>query len=336
MEEAIGTSGACAVFGISRATLYRHRSPAPRPEGPRPKPAAHPAELSGAEKDNVIAVLGSPEFADKSPGQVHAILLDLGVYLCSEATMYRLLRERGQAGERRAQATHPAKKKPELMADGPNQVWSWDITKLKGPARGIWFQLYVILDIYSRKVINWEAWPAENGTIAKEFIENAIAANDAIAPHTIHSDRGPSMISSTVAGLHVMLGLDQSFSRPHVSNDNPYSEAHFKTYKYCPAFPGEFGSIREVNEFSRDFFWYYNNEHRHSGIAMHTPASVHDGSWAVIETRRAATLDTAHRAHPERFSRPPQPREMPTAAWINQPLTTTLDTAPAPQNTQTN
>ena len=278
MEEAIATAGACRVFGKSRATLYRHRNPAPRTEGPRRKPSPHPAELSEDERAHVLAVLDSPEFADKSPGQVYAILLDRGVYLCSEATMYRLLRERGQSGERRAQAAHPAKKKPELMADGPDQVWSWDITKLKGPARGIWYLLYVIIDIYSRKAIHWEAWPTENGTLAKEFIEHAIEANGRIAPQAVHADRGTSMTSNTVAGLYARLGIDQSHSRPHVSNDNPYSEANFKTLKYCPAFPGEFGSIEDVNVFCRDFFWYYNNEHRHSGIAMHTPATVHDGS----------------------------------------------------------
>ena len=153
-----------------------------------------------------------------------------------------------------------------------------DITKLKGPARGIWYLLYVIIDIYSRKAIHWEAWPTENGTLAKEFIEYAIQANGRIAPQAVHADRGTSMTSNTVAGLYARLGIDQSHSRPHVSNDNPYSEANFKTLKYCPAFPGEFGSIEDVNVFCRDFFWYYNNEHRHSGIAMHTPATVHDGS----------------------------------------------------------
>jgi putative transposase len=327
MEEATGTSGACRVFGNSRATLYRHRSPPARAEGPRERPAPHPAELSADERAHVLEVLDSPGFADKSPGQVHAILLDRGVYLCPESAMYRLLRERGQSGERRAQATHPAKKKPELMADGPNQVWSWDITKLKGPARGIWFQLYVIIDIYSRKVIRWEAWPTETGTLAREFVEHATAANGGIAPQAIHADRGTSMTSNTVAGLCAVLGIDQSHSRPHVSNDNPYSEAHFKTLKYCPAFPGEFGSIEDVNVFCRDFFWYYNNEHRHSGIAMHTPASAHDGSWGLVEAQRAATLQAAYQAHPERFRRPPQPREMPAQAWINNPLN-------SPQSTQ--
>ena len=226
MEEATGTSGACRVFGKSRATLHRHRNPAPRAEGPRRKPSPHPAELSEGERARILAVLDSPGFADKSPGQVYAILLDRGVYLCSEASMYRLLRERGQSGERRAQATHPAKKKPELMADGPDQVWSWDITKLKGPARGIWYLLYVIIDIYSRKVIHWEAWPTENGTLAKEFIEHAIEANGGIAPQAVHADRGTSMTSNTVAGFYARLGIDQSHSRPHVSNDNPYSEAN--------------------------------------------------------------------------------------------------------------
>ena len=230
MEETIGTSGACRVFGKSRATLHRHRNPAPRAEGPRCKPSPHPAELSEEERARVLAVLDSPEFADKSPGQVYTILLDRGVYLCSEASMYRLLRERGQSGERRAQATHPAKKKPELMADGQDQVWSWDITKLKGPARGIWYLLYVIIDIYSRKVIHWEAWPTENGTLAKEFIEHAIEANEGITPQAVHADRGTSMTSNTVAGLYARLGIDQSHSRPHVSNDNPYSEANFKTF----------------------------------------------------------------------------------------------------------
>jgi putative transposase len=327
MEEALGTSGACRFFGESRAALYRRRNPPPRPEGPRERPSPHPAELSEEERERVLQVLDSPEFADKSPGQVYAVLLDRGVYLCSEATMYRLLRERGQAGERRAQASHPAKKKPELMADGPSQVWSWDITKLKGPARGVWFHLYVIIDIFSRKVIHWEAWPTETGILAAEFIEHAIEANGGTAPQAVHADRGTSMTSSTVAGLYARLGIDQSHSRPHVSNDNPFSEANFKTLKYCPAFPGEFGSIEDVNVFCRDFFWYYNNEHRHSGIAMHTPASAHDGSWVIVEARRALTLQAAYQAHPERFRRPPRPREMPARAWINKPLN-------SPQSTQ--
>jgi putative transposase len=333
MEKAIGTSWACRVLGKSRATVYRQRNPVPRRESPR-EPFRHPAELPGDERAHVLDVLDSPRFADKSPGQVYAILLDEGAYLCSEATMYRLLRERGQSGERRAQATHPAKKKPELLAEAPNQVWSWDITKLKGPARGVWYLLYVILDIFSRKVTGWEIWPAETGTLAREFIARAIEANDGIAPSAIHADRGTSMTSNTVAGLLAILGIDQSHSRPHVSNDNPYSEAQFKTLKYCPAFPGEFGSIEDARVFCTPFFDYYNNEHRHSGIAMHTPASVHDGTAVKIHARRIATLHAAYLAHPERFhGRRPYPPSLPVRAWINQPPTT-LQTTTSTQTTE--
>jgi hypothetical protein len=189
MEQVVGTVRACAILGRSRATLHRHRNPAPARLGPR-RPFLHPAELTDAEREQVLAVLDSSRFADKSPGQVWAVLLDEGVYLCSQATMYRLLRERGQAGERRAHAIHPAKKKPELEADGPNQVWSWDITKLKGPVRGVYYLLYVIIDIFSRKVIWWEIWPTENGALAKEFLQNAIAANGGRAPGSVHADRG--------------------------------------------------------------------------------------------------------------------------------------------------
>lgn len=279
-------------------------------------------------------MLDAQRFADKSPGQVWAVLLDEGVYLCSQATMYRLLRERGQSGERRAQAVRPATTKPELEADGPNQVWSWDITKLKGPVRGVYYLLYVIIDIFSRKVVHWEIWPTENGALAKEFIQNAITANGGIRPASIHADRGTSMTSNTVTGLLALLGIDQSHSRPHVSNDNPYSEAQFKTLKYCPAFPGRFGSIEDANVFCRQFFNYYNNEHRHSGIGMHTPVSVHDGTAAAIQARRVATLYEAFLAHPERFrGRRPYPPSLPTKVWINQPpATTTSDTSP--QTTQ--
>ena len=246
---------------------------------------------------------------------------------------YRLLRERGQSGERRAQATHPAKKKPELIAEAPNQVWSWDITKLKGPARGIYYLLYVILDIFSRKVIGWEIWPTENGTLAKEFIARAIEANSGIAPGAIHADRGTSMTSNTVAGLLAVLGIDQSHSRPHVSNDNPYSESQFKTLKYCPAFPGQFGSIEDARVFCAPFFDYYNHHHRHSGIAMHTPASVHDGTAVKIHARRVATLHAAYLARPERFRSRPYPPSLPARAWINQPPAT-LQTTTSPQTTE--
>jgi putative transposase len=334
MEEAIGTSGACAILGKARSTVYRQRNPEPPAPHAERKEFHHPAELSPGEKQAVLAALDSPRFADKAVAQAYTILLDEGCYLCSPATMHRLLRERGTSGERRAQAMHPAKKKPELLAAAPNEVWSWDITKLKGPARGIWYLLYVILDIYSRKVIHWEIWPTETGTLAKEFIEHAIAANGGIKPHAVHADRGTSMTSDTVAGLYAKLNITQSHSRPRVSDDNPYSEAQFKTLKYCPAFPGKFGSVQDANVFCEAFFTYYNNEHRHSGIAMHTAASVHDGTWVHVQARRAATLQAACQAHPERFrGRPPHPKALPAKVWINQPPAT-IETSTSPQTTQ--
>ena len=220
------------------------------------------------------------------------------------------------------------------MADGPNQVWSWDITKLKGPARGVFYLLYVIIDIFSRKVIWWDIWPTETGALAKEFIERAIEENGGIRPGAVHADRGTSMTSNTVAGLLATLGIDQSHSRPHVSNDNPYSEAQFKTLKYCPAFPRRFGSIEDSRVFCAQFFHYYNNEHRHSGIAMHTPASVHDGTAVKIHAQRIATLNAAFLARPERFrGRRPYPPPLPARAWINQPPAA-LQTTTSPQTTQ--
>ncbi|WP_344979224.1 DDE-type integrase/transposase/recombinase [Streptosporangium fragile] len=265
----------------------------------------------------MLAVLDSPRLADKSPGQVRATLLDEGVYLCSQATMYRLLRMRGTVGERRARAVHRARRKPELTADGPNQVWSWDITKPKGPGRGVHYLLYVILDIFSRKVIWWEIWPTETGILAKEFIEHAIEANDGIAPEAIHADRGTAMTSNTVSGLPALLGVDQSRSRPRVSNDNPYSEAQFKTFKYCPAFPGE--SRTPTSSAS-------------SSSATTTPNTAISGSgctppprWTMvpavaIHARRAATLNAAFLAHPERFrGRRPSPPPLPSRVWINKP-----------------
>jgi putative transposase len=324
MEKAVGTVIACRVLGVSRATLHRRRNPKP-PTARERRPFHHPAQLSEDERRTVLGVLDSPRFVDKSPGQVWATLLDEGVYLCSQATMYRLLREAGQTGERRIQARHPAKKKPELEARGPSEVWSWDITKLKGPARGVYYQLYVMLDIFSRKVVHFEIWPTETGTLAKEFIEHAITANGGVPPLAIHADRGTSMTSNTVSGLLAVLGIEQSHSRPRVSNDNPYSEANFKTLKYCPAFPGTFGSIEDANAFCQQFFRYYNYEHRHSGIGWHTPASVHDGSARAVQARRADVLHTAYRAHPERFRRRPAPPPLPERVWINPPTTEPTD-----------
>ena len=266
-------------------------------------------------------MLNSPEFVDKSPEQVWAIQLDHGVYLGSVSTMYRILRSDGQVRERRAQATHPARVRPELVALGPNEVWSWDITKLKGPTRGTYFDLYNIMDIYSRQAMHWEVHGTENGDLAKEFINNAVALNGGVPPRTIHSDNGTSMTSKTVAALLSDLHIDRSLSRPHVSNDNPFSEALFKTVKYCPAFPDLFTSIYDARDFAGRFFRYYNAEHRHSGIGLYTPSSVHDGTWEVVRRDRQRVLDAAYLAHPERFhgGRPVAPK-LPPRVWINRPV----------------
>ncbi len=218
------------------------------------------------------------------------------------------------------QAAHPPRVRPELVATGPSQVWSWDITKLKGPWRGIWFDLYVMLDIFSRKAIWQEVHATENGDLARAFIENSITANGGTAPGGIHSDNGTSMTSKTVTGLLADLKISRSHSRPHVSNDNPYSEAQFKTLKYCPAFPGSFETLHQARDFCDIFFAYYNNEHRHSGIGLHTPASVHDGTAWAIQARRQHVLDQAYAASPIRFQgkRPRAPR-LPAKVWINQP-----------------
>jgi len=319
LEAVTSTKRACELLGASRATLYRRRNP-PR----RPAPAARPEpanRLSETERQRILSVLRSEEYCDLSPAQVWARLLDDGIYLCSIRTMYRLLAIAGENRERRRQRTHPARKKPELIATAPNQVWSWDITKLQGPQRGIYYQLYVIIDIYSRYVVGWTVTTTETGELAKEFIADTLA-HHGIEPDqlALHADRGTPMTSKPVAQLLIDLGVDRSHSRPHVSNDNPYSEANFKTLKYCPAFPGRFGSIEDGRAFCTVFFDYYNHVHRHSGIGLHTAASVHYGTAAEIQAQRAATLDTAYAANPARFRHQrPTPPKLPTVAWINQP-----------------
>jgi putative transposase len=287
-----------------------------------PRPRGVPANaLSAGERAAVLAVLHEPEHVDVAVTQVWARLLDIGVYLCSIATMYRILTAAEENRERRRQRTHPAKTKPQLQATGPNQCWSWDITKLQGPGRGVFYELYVIIDIYSRYVIAWMVAPSESAELAKAFIADAIAGQgidrDTL---TIHADRGSSMTSKPVAQLLLDLGVARTHSRPHVSNDNPYSEANFKTLKYCPAFPGRFGSIQDARTFCASFFEYYNHEHRHSGIGLHTAASVHYGTATQIRALRQRTLDAAYAANPDRFSnRRPSPPKLPTVAWINEP-----------------
>ena len=313
------TRHAAGLLGRPRATHYRQpKGPRLGPPAPRPTPVN---ALTETERQRVLNVLRSPEFCDLAPAQVWARLLDDGIWLCSISTMYRLLAIAGENRERRRQRTHPAKKKPELIATAPNQVWSWDITKLRGPTRGVHYELFVIIDIYSRYVIAWTVAAAETGELAKEFIDTAITTQGvAHGQLTLHADRGTSMTSKPVAQLLVDLGVARSHSRPHVSNDNPYSEAGFKTLKYCPAFPGSFGSIHDARRFCETFFAYYNHEHRHSGIGLHTPASVHYGTATEIRAQRAVTLNAAYAANPDRFrSRRPTPPQLPITAWINDP-----------------
>ena len=312
------TKEACRLLGRSRATHYRRdQPPVLGPPVPRPTP---PNALSEAERQQILQLLRSEEYCDLAPAQVWARLLDDGVYLCSLSTMYRLLAAAGENRERRRQRTHPAKKKPELLATAPNQVWSWDITKLRSAERGKYYELYVIIDIFSRYVVGWTVAAAETGELAKDFIEGVYREQGiGKGELTLHADRGTSMTSKPVSQLLVDLGVDRSHSRPHVSNDNPYSEAAFKTLKYCPAFPTEFGSIEDARTFCATFFEYYNHQHRHSGIGLHTPASVHHGTAGQVRAQRATTLDAAYAAHPDRFRRPPVPPRLPAAAWINPP-----------------
>lgn len=317
-ELAVHTSvkRACELLGRPRGSHYRAKQPRPAPEpAPRPTP---PNALTETERQHVLEALTGERFADKSVAQTWATLLDEGTYLCSMSTMHRILRENRCAGERRRQATHPPRTKPELVATGPGQVWSWDITKLKGPEHGVYYDLYVVLDIYSRFVVAWTVAACEDSQVAKTMLEEAMGVHG--IPEAIHADRGTSMTSKPVAQLMVDLGINRSHSRPHVSNDNPYSEAAFKTLKYAPVFPDRFGSLADARAFGEEFFGYYNHEHRHSGIGLHTAASVHHGTANEVRTQRQHTLDAAYAAHPDRFGyRRPAAPKLPTAAWINQP-----------------
>ena len=272
----------------------------------------------------MLDVLHSERFVDHAPEAVYATLLDEGVYLCSVPTMYRLLRARGETAggrDRRRHATHPAHVKPELVATGPNSVWSWDITKLRGPAKWTWYYLYVILDIYSRYAVGWMVASRESKILAERLFAETIRKQAVPAGQlTVHADRGSSMTSKPVAFLLADLGVTKSHSRPHVSNDNPYSESHFRTLKYRPDFPSTFGSIEDARVFCTRFFTWYNHDHRHSGLGLHTPADVHHGRAEAVQAARGDVLAHAYTAHPERFVRkPPEPPKLPQAAWINKP-----------------
>jgi putative transposase len=318
----VGTRPACRVLGASPATVYRRRRP-PKAKSTRLRPAPARA-LSALERETVLELLHSERFVDSSPAQVWATLLDEGRYLASERTMYRLLTARhGGVRERRDQLTHPAYARPELLATGPNQVWSWDISKLKGPAKWTCFHLYVILDVFSRYAVGWTVQPRENAELAKALIGQAVEQQQIERGQlTVHVDRGIAMRSKPVAFLLADLGVLKTHSRPYTSTDNPYSEAQFKTLKYRPEFPDRFDSIEHARGFCRTFFDWYNHAHRHSGIGLMTPAAVHHGHAIELHAERQRVLTAAYAAKPERFvRRPPTPPELPTAAWINKPTT---------------
>jgi putative transposase len=317
----VGVRRACTAVGEAQARWYRRHRQSPPPPRPERVPTAQPRALSQVERKELRRVLNSPEHVDEAPATVYAKLLDEGVYLGSVSTMYRVLRDHDEVRERRRQATHPAAKKPELLAEGPNQCWSWDITKLLGPAKWTWFYLYVIIDIYSRYVPGWMLAHAENAKLAEALLADTVTKqNIAHGQLTIHADRGSPMIAKPVAFLLADLGVTKSHSRPHVSNDNPYSESQFRTLKYRPDFPDRFGCFEDAQAHCRRFFGWYNDEHRHSGIGFHTPADLHYGRADAVRQQRAAVLHAAHAEHPERFVRkPPAPPKLPAAVWINKP-----------------
>jgi putative transposase len=314
---------ACRATGRPQANHYRRHRQSPPPPKPARQPKPQPRALSQAEREGVRALLNSPDFVDKAPVAVYHELLDEGTYLCSPSTMYRILRAHDEVKERRRQATHPSHVKPELWATEPNQVWSWDITRLRGPGKGVFYHLYSIIDIYSRYTVGWMVATRENEHLAERLIADTLASQDINAEQlTIHADRGSSMTSRTVAQLLSDLAVTRSHSRPRVSNDNPYSESQFKTLKYRPDFPDRFTSVEEARNHCKAFFWWYNHEHYHSGIGWHHPADVHYARIEVVRAARADVLAAAYTRNPERFVRKlPEPPVVPTTAWINPPLT---------------
>ncbi|HIE56512.1 MAG TPA: IS3 family transposase [Chromatiaceae bacterium] len=325
LAKEVGVTAACRALGVPRSSLYRARHPKPVAKR-RPTPQR---ALSQAEKAVVRQELNSERFWDSSPRQVYATLLDEGTYLCHWRTMYRILDEHTEVRERRNQLQHPAYVKPELLATGPNQLWSWDITKLKGPQKWNHYHLYVVMDVYSRYIVGWMIAERESALLAKRLIEHC-CQNQKIPRDqlTIHADRGSAMRSKTVAQLMADMGIVKSHSRPYVSNDNPYSEAQFKTLKYHCSFPGQFGCLEDARSFLNGFFDWYNHHHRHSGIAMMTAADVHSGQAQTLRLQRQQVLQQAYHDHPERFVKGmPQTQALPEAVWINKPESPKIEAA---------
>jgi putative transposase len=316
-----GATVACAALQVPRSTLYRHRPQSAAPEAPPVAPTVSPRALSHREQLAVRDTLNSARFQDQAPRQVYATLLDEQQYLCSWRTMYRILTEHAEVRERRNQLRHPTYAKPELLASQPNQLWSWDITKLLGPAKWTYFYLYVILDVFSRYVVGWLVAERESAELAERLIAET-CAKQAIQPGqlTLHADRGSAMTSKPVAFLLADLGVTKTHSRPQVSNDNPFSESQFKTLKYRPDFPQRFGCLADVRTWGHAFFPWYNDDHHHTALCLLTPADVHYGRAQTVLTHRQRVLQCAYAAHPERFVKgAPVPQQPPAAVWINPP-----------------
>ncbi len=318
----LGVLPTCVALGVATATYYRRCIPKPVEVAARPSP---PRTLPAAERTAVLDIMHESRFVDLAPAQVYAGLLDEERYVCSERTMYRILEENQEVRERRNQLRHPSYAAPQLLATAPNQLWSWDITKLHGPSKWTYFHLYVILDVFSRHVVGWLVAHRESAQLAQTLIEETCMRQGIVPGQlTVHADRGSAMTSKAVALLLSDLGVVKSHSRPYVSDDNPFSEAQFKTLKYRPEFPEKFGSIEDARSFCRAFFPWYNTEHRHSGIGLLTPHDVHYGLADQRVAARARVLAAAYAAHPERFvGGLPQPPARPTEVWINPPIMTT-------------
>ena len=318
-QATLGVAPVCQALAVPRATYYRWRKPTARVPVVRRVPRALPP----AERERVLAVLNDDRFADLPPAEVYATLLDEGKFVCSIRTMYRILEEQAEVKERRRQLQHPQYAAPELLATGPNQLWSWDITKLKGPVKWTYFYLYVILDVFSRYVVGWMAATRDSATLAQRLIQQTCERQGVEkGTLTIHADRGAAMIAKAVALLLADLGISKTHSRPHVSNDNPYSESQFKTLKYHPEFPDRFGSLPDARSFLLDFFEWYNTQHHHSGLGWLTPWNVHHGHAEQRFIEREVTLRKAFEATPERFVRGvPTPPALPREVWINKPRT---------------
>nr|WP_280369989.1 IS3 family transposase [Nocardia wallacei] len=330
-DSGVTTRRASDLTGLARATAFRRRAAAPA--GAATASPAEPAnKLTDLERRRILEVLNSDEFVDLAPLQVYARLLDEGIYLCSVSTMYRVLAENRQVKERRRLARHPAKTCPELVATAPRQVYSWDITKLAGPVKGTYYDAYVMIDIYSRYIVGVHVHTHESGLLAKELMPQIFAVHG--IPQVVHADRGTSMTSKTVAALLADLEVTRSHSRPRVSNDNPFSESLFKTLKYGPEFPERFGSLWEARQFMAEFEQWYNHEHRHTGLGLHTPADVHFGLAAAKAADRRDVLAAARARHPHRFTTATTPKilDLPDTVWINPPAET-LATSKEPTTT---